>query len=157
DFSQGALDPATFNAILRGIPIKFVTHLSLNRTDQVSSGLLIRQDLVDGGRFRELPDVKGMTIAIGPGTGSSAEMYLSRVLASVGLTIADVDPVTMSYPDAATALVNRGIDASWHIQPFITNLEARGVAKMVAPLAEFYPGAVTNTLMIGPGFAQREP
>src|SRR5262249_54575630 len=92
DFSQGALDPATFNAILRGIPIKFVTHLSLNRTDQVSSGLLIRQDLVDGGRFRELPDVKGMTIAIGPGTGSSAEMYLSRVLASVGLTIADVDP-----------------------------------------------------------------
>ncbi|HEY7062813.1 MAG TPA: ABC transporter substrate-binding protein [Chloroflexota bacterium] len=157
DFAQGAMDPATFNAILRGIPLKFVTHLSLNREDAVTSGLMIRQDVIDSGRYRDPQDLRGLTVGTGPAAGSITELFLSRVLDHWGLTLADVQPVNLSYVDMTTALSNARLDAAWNIQPFITALESRGVAKMVAPLGQFYPGAVTNTLLISPVFAERQP
>jgi NitT/TauT family transport system substrate-binding protein len=157
DFAQGAMDPATFNAILRGVPLKFVTHLSLNREDAVTSGLMIRQDVIDSGRYREPQDLRGLTVGTGPAAGSITELFLSRVLDHWGLTLADVQPVNLSYVDMTTALSNNRLEAAWNIQPFITALEARGVAKMVAPLGQFYPGAVTNTLLISPVFAERQP
>jgi len=151
------MDPATFNAVLRGVPLKFVTHLTMNRDDAVSSGLMVRQDLIDSGRFRDVTDLKGMTVSVGSGSGSTAEMFMSRLLEKHGLSLADIQHVPISYVDTATALTNKAVDAAWQIQPFISTLEVRGVAKMITPLTEVYPGAITNALIISPVFAQSQP
>ncbi len=68
--------------------------------------------------IRSLKDLKGKRIGVA--RGSSAHYFLSRALASAGLSLKDVTLVPLLPPDARPAFETGGIDA-WAIwEPFLT-------------------------------------
>jgi NitT/TauT family transport system substrate-binding protein len=152
-FGAGGPDPSLFNALLRGIDVKIVTHNALVTEGDASAAFIVRADLVESGRFRELADLKGMTIAINI-QGTTSQLYVERILEKAGLKLADVTLTIVPFTEMITALANRAVDAAWVVEPFVTIGEVQGVSKSVVPMAEAYPGAITMVVMLSPVFAR---
>ena len=114
------------------------------------AALMVRQDLIDSGRYKTAADLKGMTIAAG---AVSAQFYVARALAKGNLTLADAKVVNVGgLPDEITALKNKSVDAAWEVEPLITGAERQGIAKAVFGTGELYPGAVGAALIMAPSF-----
>ena len=148
-------DPVIFNALARGINVRILVSTTTNKSTDRPAALLVRQDLVDSGRYKTPSDLKGMTIASG---AASAQFYIQRALAQGGLTLADVNLVTITaLPDVLAALQNKSVDAGWEVEPLITQAERSGVARAVLTTGQLYPDAVGAALIMAPSFEQDHP
>ena len=152
-FGSAPVDPSTFNAILRGIDLKIVGYNAIINQPDASAGWMVRQDLLDSGRYHDFADLRGMTIAL-TAPGGIGMMWVERVLARGGLTPNDVQLVFLPLPDQPAAYANRGIDAGFQVEPFITVAESQGVARAVASVGELYPGLVAMVQFMSPIIAQ---
>jgi NitT/TauT family transport system substrate-binding protein len=156
DVGGAGADVALFNAIARGIDAKIVAYY--NGTSPANKGLaiLVRQDLVDSGQYREPRDFQGLTIGVNNPTASSAH-YLEMALTRGGLTLDDVDLTTLPYPDMLAALSNKRLDAAVQTQPFIMQAESQGLAKSVFIGGELAPGYPFSLLIMGSQFRASQP
>lgn len=122
-----------------------------------SAGLVVRQDHVDSGRYREPSDFKGMTVAVAQPPGGTTHYYLERFAATAGITADDMEMTVVPYAQIATALVNKAIDGAYSVEPFIGVAEQQGVGKFVVPNGRFIPGMPVFVLQISPVFAREQP
>jgi NitT/TauT family transport system substrate-binding protein len=155
-FGSMTLDGSLFNAAQRDIELKIVNYNSLLTPTHYTAGVVMRQDHLDSGRYREPRDLKGMTIALSS-LGSTPQLFTERILARGGLTADDVTFTLLSFPDMVPALANKAIDAAWLTEPLIAVVEAQAIGKDVFPSGDAYPGAVTMVLVVSPGFAHEHP
>jgi NitT/TauT family transport system substrate-binding protein len=155
-FGSITLDGSLFNAAQRDIELKIVNYNSLLTPTHYTAGIVVRQDLLDSGRYKEPQDLRGMTIALSS-LGSTPQLYTERILAWGGLTGDDVSYSLLSFPDMVTALANKAVDAAWLVEPFTAIVEAQGTARTVVSSGDAYPGAVTMVLVVSPGFARDQP
>ena len=153
---DGGPDPSLFNAVQRDIGVKIVGHNALASPGDASAALVVRKDLVDSGQFRDVPDFKGLTLAVHI-EGTSAQLYVERSLARGGLTKDDVRFSVVQLPEMVAALGNKAVDGAWEIEPFVSVSEAQGFARSVVPMAEAYPVALTMVVMMSPVFASQRP
>ena len=156
DYGTGGLNSDLFNAINRNIPVKIVVANAVGTKGDASAALLVRQDLVDSGRYKELKDLKGMSIAENS-LGTSSQLITERILAQGGLTKADVTFPTVPFPQMSTAFANKGIDAAFDVEPFVNGIVAQHLAKSVITGAEGFPGAINEIIVISPVFAKQQP
>jgi NitT/TauT family transport system substrate-binding protein len=148
-------DPVIFNALARGVAVKILVSSTTNAPSDRPAALMVRQDLIDSGRYKSAADLKGMTIAAG---AQSAQFYVSRALAKGGLTLADAKVMNVGgLPDEITAMQNKSVDAAWEVEPLITGAERQGIAKAVFGTGELYPGAVGAALIMSPSFEKDNP
>src|SRR4051794_28483513 len=152
--SIGPGDPSIFNAVLRGIPLKIVAPNNVIAAGNRSSGLVVRADLVDSGRYGSPTDLQGLNVAYG---GIGTRYNVGLILAGVGLSENDVAFTQLGFADTVTALANRAVDASYLVEPFITLGGARGVTRLVVPVGDLLPGALVNAVMVSPAFLQAQP
>ncbi len=155
-FGSMTLDGSLFNAAQRDIELKIIAYNSLLTPAHYTAGIVVRQDLIDSGRYRDPADLKGMTIAL-PSLGATPQLYTERVLARGGLTGDDVTYVQLAFPDMVPAFANRAIDAAWLVEPLVAVVEARGLARTMVTSGDAYPGAVTMVLVVSPVFAREQP
>jgi NitT/TauT family transport system substrate-binding protein len=155
-FGSGAPDPSHFNAIARGIDVKIVGINNLVNQDYNATYLVVRQDLLDSGRYRDLSDLRGMSIAT-PGVGNVATIYLERILAHGGLTLDDVTFTNIFFPDMMVALGNKAVDAAWLTEPFLNVAEAQGLGRRTLGMSDVYHGIITQALVLSPVFARDQP
>jgi NitT/TauT family transport system substrate-binding protein len=156
DFSNGGSDPSLFNAAVRGIDIKIVAYNIVIGQNDHSSAFVVRKDLVDGGQYRGPADLAGRTVGVPPASATPM-IFLERWLAKGGLRLADVQVTNLPFADLVPALGNRGVDAAFLAEPFITVAERQGTALESAPTGDIYPGMVGNVLTVGPIIAERNP
>jgi len=149
-------EPALFNAVLRGVDVKMVGHNSVVGEQDAVGGIVVRQDLIDSGRYRDLSDLRGMTIAV-PAPGTFAQLLVERALARGGLTLDDVQLTTLPFTESAVALSNRAVDAALAVEPFITLSAAQNVAQMVIRVGDIFPGAIAGMLMASPVLIRENP
>jgi NitT/TauT family transport system substrate-binding protein len=155
-FASGGPDPIIFNAVQRGVGVRVVLYnIQIGAGDR-SSGFVVRKDLLDSGRYRELKDFKGLTVSL-PSDGGFQHLFVQRMVAPAGLSLADVETVVLPFADAPAALANKRVDASFVAEPFITVAQSQGSAELVAPMGDVYPGVPGNVLSISPVFAERQP
>jgi NitT/TauT family transport system substrate-binding protein len=154
--SGGAPDPSVFNAARRDVGVKLISSLSIITPGDWGAALVIRQDHIDSGRYRELSDVKGMNIAIHI-LGTTPQLYMERVLAKAGLTLDDVQFTIVQIPDQIGALANKAVDAAWAIDPFVTLSEGQGLGKKVATTGEVFPGGVSMIILLSPVVERQQP
>jgi NitT/TauT family transport system substrate-binding protein len=148
-------DPVIFNALSRGVAVKILVSSTTNSPTDRPAALIVRQDLIDSGRYKSAADLKGMTIAAG---AQSAQFYVSRALAKGGLSLADAKVINVGgLPDEITAMQNKSVDAAWEVEPLITGAERQGIAKAVFGTGELYPGAVGAALIMSPSFEKDNP
>ncbi len=75
-------------------------------------------------------DLKGKNISVVK--GSYAHHLLVLVLQKGGLTVKDIQLINLSQADTATALANGNVDAAAIWEPLITQLESKGVVRVLA-------------------------
>src|SRR5438067_1012334 len=80
---------------------------------------VVRKDLYDSGELRAPADLRGRRVAMNT-RGASPEYLLTKVLDGAGLTLDDVDLVTIPFPDMPAALANGSVDAAIPAEPAAT-------------------------------------
>ena len=141
------------NAISHDFPMRFVADGSNCNPDHCGAAYVIRKDLVDSGKFKDLPDLKGMTInAATP--GSTLNQYTYRLLDKAGLKPTDVK--IQNLPDFASilpAFSNKALDASWNIEPFTTQGVAAGLISKYKTAGQLFGVQQSTVIVYAPNFA----
>jgi NitT/TauT family transport system substrate-binding protein len=143
-----------YNAVARGLDLKNVADKGSHPPGQGYSALLVRRDLVDSGAFNGFEDLNGLTIGIAA-EGTSSEIDAVVPLREAGLTLNDVQPEYLAFPDHVSALENGSIDASSTTEPSVTQAVQSGAAVRWVGADEFYPYQQVATIIYGPDFAEQ--
>lgn len=156
DVGSGATSAGLYNAIERGIGIKIVSDKARNTKDYSFENIMVRSDLVDSGKVKSLKDLKGLKLAISA-QGNSEDALVNYALTKVGLSIKDIDPVYLGFPNQIAAYANKGIDASLTVEPTVTKLLQLGIAKKLVTADEIFPGFQTAVVFYSPKFIHDQP
>jgi len=156
DYGTGGLNPEIFNAINRDIPVRIVAANAIGTKGDASAALLVRQDLIDSGRYKDVKDLKGWKVAENT-LNSSSQLITERILARGGLTKADVDFTSVPFSEMSTALANKGIESAFTVEPFVNAIVTRNLAKSIITGAEGFPGAINQVIIISPSFGKQQP
>jgi NitT/TauT family transport system substrate-binding protein len=154
DVGGGTVSAGFYNAVARGINLKIVADQASMRPGYGYSSLMVRKDLVDGGRYKTFSDLKGMKVAIGaPGTGTAAA--LNATLKRGGLKYGDVEVVYLGFPEHLPAYRNKAIDASITNEPTMTRAIEEGAAVRIIGNDVTYPDQQTAVVFYADAFAKR--
>jgi len=155
DVSAGTVAAGLYNAVARGVAMRIVADKGSSQPGHEYSTLLVRKDLVESGRYKTLPDLKGMTIAAAAqGAGSEAAVYVA--LRKGGLAWNDINMVHMGFPEQAAAFRNKRIDAGWTNEPTLTLALREGLAVRASP-DSLYPGQQTAVVIYSEKFSRQRP
>jgi len=145
DVAAAALSAAFYNAVNRGLEIKYVASTGYQPRQGRPSALLIRQDLYDGGL--RLNGLRGRKFGwIGNG-GAASAYYVARILRTVGLHLTDIEALNIPNPEQQTALEHKAIDALFTSAPFSEAFDQQHLAKIVASPP---PGIAASGIFFGP-------
>jgi NitT/TauT family transport system substrate-binding protein len=155
DAGSGATSAGLYNAVERGLGIKIVADKARNTKDYSFEDIMVRSDLVDSGQVKSLKDFKGLKVAISA-QGNSEDALINYALTKVGLSIKDIDPVYLGFPNQIAAYANKGIDASLTVEPTVTKLLQLGAAKKLVSADDIFPGFQTAVVFYSPKFTQQK-
>jgi NitT/TauT family transport system substrate-binding protein len=156
----GGITPvaAVVNAVARGVDVKTVAERGSQLPGFGYSALVIRKDLIDHGRVKDYPDLKGLHIGVGaPLKASGGSVQLLAALEKGGLQWEDVDAVGMDLPDLDVSLQNGGLDAMIIAEPWVSNAVAGGYGVRWKGIDEVYPNNMLAGLGYSPVMTQQRP
>ena len=156
DVGAGTVAASLYNAVAQNIAIRAVADKGSMRPGYGFSGLLVRKDLVDSGRFKSLRDLKGMKIAVGT-FGSANSSAVNEALKRGGLTWNDANMVAITFPEHLAAYANKAIDASMTNEPTASEAVKEGLAVRIAGNDEIYPDQQTAVVIYSEVFARKQP
>jgi NitT/TauT family transport system substrate-binding protein len=157
DVGAGTVAASLYNAVAQNITIRAVADKGSMRKGYGFSGLLVRKDLVDSGRFKTYVDLKGMKLAVGT-FGSANSSAMNEALKKGGLKWSDAASiVALQFPQHIVAYQNKAIDASMTNEPTATTAVQNGLAIRVAGNDEIYPAQQTAVVLYSEIFARQKP
>lgn len=130
DVVAAALSAGFFNAVNRGLSVRFVGSTAYQPRVGHPSALMVRQDLYDGG-LRQVAGLRGKKIAFLGGLGAAGAYYVARILRRAGFTLKDVDTVNLGNPDQVIALERKAVDAVFSNSPFTDTIAQRKLGSIV--------------------------
>ena len=154
--ASGATSAALYNAVKRGVPLRIVADKAKNPPGYGFEALLVRKDLRDDGKIKTLADFKGRKIAISS-PGNSEDFLVDHALRKAGLSIKDVEPVYLGFPQHIAAFTNKGIDVSLSVEPSISSILKADKAVRFLGVDEFYPQFETAVIFYSEKFIKERP
>ncbi len=148
----GAPSAGLYNAVIRGIRLKIVADKASSQPGYTVNKMLVRSDLVASGRYKDLPDLKGMKVALN-GAGNTNVATLAYTLRKAGLPYDAVTTVDLAFPEHVTALANKAVDATFTTEPSATVAVTKGFGILEADDAEIDPGHQIAVLLYSEAFA----
>lgn len=122
---EGGISAGYFNAVEKKLPLSIVA-------DRTSSPLfhsiMVRNELKD--QIKTVKDLKGKVIASN-GPGSITTYEVGKVLASAGMTLADVEIKVVPFTQMGLALKNGAVDLALLIPPFTYQVRDQGLGSML--------------------------
>lgn len=147
DVLGGGPGVGLYNAFLQGVRVRVVADKGSALNDRFGlNPLLVRKDLYDSGQVREYGQFRGRRVALS-GLSGTNRVDLAKMLERGGLTEADVEIVSMSFPDMIPALGNGGVDLALTNEPSATAGIERGAAVRLGTIADVYPNHQGAMLM----------
>jgi NitT/TauT family transport system substrate-binding protein len=152
NFDVGAGSPGAglFNALARGIQLKFVAPVSIFKPPD-STPLIGSKALQDRGELHGIADLRGQRVSI-ISRGAASEYFLDQALRRGGLTIRDVDLQTLPGPDAVAALANESIAAGNIAEPNASEAIDKGVGVVLNN--DYADNVLAIIMYFNEGFAQ---
>jgi NitT/TauT family transport system substrate-binding protein len=158
--AQGQLDVATaglsaafFNAVNRGLEVKFVASTGYQPASGHPTALMMRQDLYDAGAH-DPSSLKGKTVGWLGNAGATAGYYVALILRKYGLTMKDIQAVSIPAPDQQVALEKKAVDAMFCSAPFTALFAEKKLAQIVASVS---PGIAGTGIFFGPSLLDSPP
>ncbi len=136
-----AIVASTWNGWAKGMDMRIIAPGALEPTKGSPTMLLVRKDLRESGKVRQVADLRGMKLAMAGGPGSGGEYLAAKALERGKLTIRDVQALNLGNADMPVAFANRSIDAGILGSPYADQALAAGNA--VALAEDLTPGAMT--------------
>ncbi len=109
------------------------------------------------GQVRDWGDLRGRRLAAAAGGVSSVDYLFALGLSTAGLTPADVDRVSVPYPDMNAAFATGNIDVASLWEPLLTVGIDQGWVHRWKPVEEFDPGHQSGPLIYGKNLLQEKP
>jgi NitT/TauT family transport system substrate-binding protein len=147
-----------FNAVAGGVDVKTVAERSSNAPGHGFAAMLVRKDLVDGGRFHDLADLAGKQIGVSPPVGGGPlSVDLLVALDQAGLRWDDVNPKGLGFPDLDAALRNGSLDVVFGVEPWVSQAVSNGYGVRWKGVDEIYPNHMIAGVAYSPVFAAQKP
>jgi NitT/TauT family transport system substrate-binding protein len=156
DVGAGTVAASLYNAVAQNIALRAVADKGSMRPGHGFSGLLVRKDLLESGRFKGFKDLKGMTIAVGT-FGSANASAVNEALKRGGLAWEDATMVALGFPQHLAAYANKAIDASMTNEPTASEAVKEGLAVRIAGNDEIYPDQQTAVVLFSEVFTRQRP
>jgi NitT/TauT family transport system substrate-binding protein len=157
DVGGGNITAGLFASNMDGAGVLLVADKGSVRKDADYLKLMIRTDLIASGRYKSYRDLKGMKVGMTVLGGTSQEAAFSRFLGKGGLRPSDVVFVKAGYAEAGKLFAAKGLDAFIQLEPYVTDLEKSGAAKVVDGLYSIHPGQQSAAIFYSPVFAAKKP
>ncbi len=149
DLTLNAPSVNLMQAVAKGASVRIVADKGHAGPGDRSQVLMVRQDLIDAGRFRTLRDLRGLKIAESS-KGTQPEFMITQVLRNRAfLTEKDVVRVPIVYTLAPAALLAKSVDAAIIPEPSVTMLERLHAAKAILTLQDVLPRSQVGTIIYG--------
>ena len=157
----GAIDVSTdstganlFNAIAKGLNVKIVADKSQINTESRYAGWMVRKELYDSGEVRKIEQLEGRKVAI---EHPSVWGYVyDTLLRSGGLTLDDIEIVTIPTASKFEALRSGAIDVASTAEPIMTRMETEGFAVRLTGYAEHVNGYQSSSIVYGPNLLEND-
>jgi NitT/TauT family transport system substrate-binding protein len=157
DVGAGTVAASLYNAVAQNIAIRAVADKGSMRQGYGFTGLLVRKDLIDSGRYKTFADLKGMKLAVGT-FGSANASAMNEALKKGGLSWADAASiVALVFPQHIIAYQNKAIEASMTNEPTSTTAVQTGLAVRIAGNDDIYPAQQTAVVLYSEIFARNRP
>jgi len=157
DVGAGTVAAGLYNAVSQNIAIRVVADKGSMRKGYGFSGLMVRKDLVDSGRFKTYKDLKGLKLAVGT-FGSANASAMNEALKKGGLKWSDAgEIVALTFPQHIVAFQNKAIDVGMTNEPTATQAARNGFAVRIAGNDEIYPEQQTAVVLYSEIFARTRP
>ncbi len=157
DVGAGTVAASLYNAVAQKIAIRAVADKGSMRPGYGFSGLLVRKDLVDSGRYKSYADLKGLRLAVGT-FGSANSSAMNEALKKGGLRWSDAASiVALTFPQHIVAFQNKAIDASMTNEPTSTTAVQHGLAVRIAGNDDIYPAQQTAVVIYSEVFGKTRP
>jgi len=146
DCATAGLSAAFFNAVNRGLTVKFVASTGYQPKAGHPTALMLRQDLYDAG-LHDAGGLRGKTVGWLGNAGATSGYYVALIMRPYGIGIKDISAVNIAAPDQQVALERKAVDAMFCAAPF-TGLFA---AKKLAQIIGTPPAGIAGTgIFFGP-------
>lgn len=156
DVVPGGMSASLLNAITQNINIKVVAGREYVPFDNDSSPLMVRKDIYDNGELNTLAKMKGRQVAV-PCLGCINDFTVTKILETVGLSLADVKVVKMTQASIITALENRALDVANLGTPYCEKVKSLGYAVTIQSDSKVIPGFQKGFVMYGPNLLEKNP
>jgi NitT/TauT family transport system substrate-binding protein len=156
DVASGGIGSALFNAVARGLPMKMVADRATLGPGSGYMVLVVRKDLLDSGRVRDLADLRGLSIAAS-GAGAITELVTYKAAERGGLRPSDIEVVYLGIGDTPAALANRSIDAAMALEPNVTLIVSQGLGDAFRTTYEITPDLTVGVVLYADGFIRNKP
>lgn len=151
----GSVSAAFFNAATGGAQVRLVADKGyIAPGSRTFSSLVVRKDLA-GGAIRTLADLKGRRVAVNT-VGSSSHYALAAALSRGGLRLEDIDLQRMPIPAMIAGLTSKALDAIMIPEPWISQVEERGLGVLFAASGDLIPNEEIAFLIYGPDLLVRD-
>lgn len=127
EVATGGVAASLFNGVARGLPIVVVADKGSTSPGFGTNAFLIAKGAWDRGEVRSVEQLKGKPVGI-LGPGALSEYQWARLLETRGMTLDDIQPKYMPFPDIATALGTGNLAAGICSEPICTSAVKRGLA-----------------------------
>jgi NitT/TauT family transport system substrate-binding protein len=154
DVMSSSTSAGLWNAIVRDVPIKIVSDVTVLRAGQKSSlTVVVRPELAAS--MRDYADLRGKTVAIHQ-KAQINHVQLGRLLQLGGLTESDINLLEITFPEQLPAFRNQAIDAAIAVEPLTTTMEDLGLATRWRELGDFYAGQIVQFLFYSAPFIREQ-
>ena len=150
DLVAAALSAAFYNAVARGLEVRYVASTAYQPKHGHPSALMIREDLWQVG-YRTLQSLRGKKIGWIGGAGAISAYYVARILRPIGLRLTDIEAVNIANPDQAVALQRQAIDAVFTSSPFTEAFQRQKLARIIGYPP---PGIAGSGIFFGPNLTK---
>ncbi len=154
DVAAGSPSAGLLNAVARDVPLRIVADKGNMNPGHGYEAMMVRKALAD--TIKGPGDLKGKKVAMSS-RDISPEVTLDAFLRKAGLSVRDVDIVTMGFPDMRAALANGSIDVAVAIEPFVTQITQSGAAVVLQRNDAIEPRQQVAVLLYGPKFVEQKP
>jgi NitT/TauT family transport system substrate-binding protein len=153
DVATAGLSAAFFNAVNRGLEVKFVASTGYQPAKGHPTALMMRQDLYDAGA-RDASALKGKTVGWLGNAGATSGYYVALILRKAGLTMKDIQAVNVAAPDQEVALERKAVDAMFCAAPFTALFAEKKLAQIIGSA----PAGIAGTgIFFGPSLLENAP
>ncbi|HEY2870949.1 MAG TPA: ABC transporter substrate-binding protein [Reyranella sp.] len=152
----GGVSAALYNAFARGWPVRIAMARTRDWPGYSSDTLVLRNDLKS--TVTSAKQLKGKMIAINT-PASVLHFMLGRLMESEGLSIKDVQTISMAWPNMAPGMETKALDGGMVVEPFAAQFSAKNISFPFKRAADFMksPPLEVSVVLYSKGWTDKNP